>query len=155
MSGLAHDDQDLLRTRRVRRILHSFVARRTTGEKAGQGRRRASPTSSIEQDHRLWHEVPPTSQTVRADPERVAAILYQPANTPVGHRSLASYGACARTQARSRFTSEALGYRNVVLRAFSSGLPLSPRAGPRVVRLTSCAALRRSGAWCGACCSQR
>jgi hypothetical protein len=43
-----HDRDDLLNGRRVGRISQAFVARGTTGVKAGHRRRRATTTSGIE-----------------------------------------------------------------------------------------------------------
>jgi hypothetical protein len=52
MTGLAHDDNDLLRTRRIRWILHAFVSAarpaRYPGIVAGERRRPAASTSSAE-----------------------------------------------------------------------------------------------------------
>jgi hypothetical protein len=53
MPGLAHDHNDLLGTRRVRRVLHPFVARRPAREIARRRRRGTPTTRRIHQDHRI------------------------------------------------------------------------------------------------------
>jgi hypothetical protein len=53
IAGGAHHVDDLFDRRRIGRIAHTFVARRSTDVEAGHGRGRSTSTSSIEQ--RLRH----------------------------------------------------------------------------------------------------
>jgi hypothetical protein len=49
VAGLAHDGDDLLDRGRIGRVAQSLVARRASGEVAGQGDRRAAATGGVQQ----------------------------------------------------------------------------------------------------------
>jgi hypothetical protein len=49
IAGLAHDGDDLIDRRRVRRVADALVARRPTGVIARHGRRRAAPPGRVQQ----------------------------------------------------------------------------------------------------------
>jgi hypothetical protein len=81
VAGAAHDRDDLLDGRRVRRIPEPLVSRRAALVKAGQGRWRAASASAIQQRHR-FHDVLPRTMidTTIVPPTRTRAENH-PGNT--------------------------------------------------------------------------
>jgi hypothetical protein len=55
LASLAHHQDDLLRPRRVGRVLHPLVVRRATGKIARHRRRRPPPARRVSEHHRLLH----------------------------------------------------------------------------------------------------
>ena len=72
MTGLAHDHDDLLRARRVRRVLHPLVMRRPSGEISRGRRRRPSTTRRIDKTIELEDMTSSLRIGVPANPGRTA-----------------------------------------------------------------------------------
>jgi hypothetical protein len=96
VAGDPHDRDDLLDDRRVGRIAHAFVARRTAGMKAGHRCRRAATTSGIKNErsgHELHTRIRPAAEQESAV-HRVAREQRHP-GTPARATELKALGANA------------------------------------------------------------